>query len=158
MSGVPSEYWWNFHESCLPFLFFFLDSTPVAYRTHTMRPNVITIIIVAPNHMLFHLPSYLGIWQRKILSLLSVFTLSLGICQRRYLPSWFFSTMRRFCSFTQTEVTLTRMFLTTKNEGFYLRERDLVIEAGKMFDQIACNPECARRTTGCCEFLFLVEQ
>ena len=50
------------------------------------------------------------------------------------------------------------MFLTAKNEGFYLRERDLVIEVGKMFDQIACNPKWVRKATDDYEFLFFAEQ
>jgi hypothetical protein len=50
------------------------------------------------------------------------------------------------------------MFLTTKNEAFHLRGGDLVIKAGKMFDQIASSAECERKTTGRCELLLLGEQ
>ena len=120
MSGVPSEYWWNFHESCFPFLFLFFDSNPVAYRIHTMRPNVITIIIVAPNHMLFYLPSYLGIWQRKILSLISVFTLPLGICQRRYLPPLVFLYDETFLQLYANWGNFDEDVLNNEERGFLL--------------------------------------
>ena len=84
--------------------------------------------------------------------------LSLGICQRRYLPSLAFLHNEIFYGFTRSELSLTRVFLTTKNEGFYLRKYDLAIEAEKIFRQIACNPKYPRKTIGKCEFLLLGEQ
>jgi len=49
------------------------------------------------------------------------------------------------------------MFLTTENEGFCLRERDLVKEAGKISNHIACDPDGVGKATEYCEFLFLTE-
>ena len=66
----------------------------ITYTIHATRPTHITTITANPNHwpssMSFCLPSYLRIWQRKILSLISVFTLPLRISQRRYFPSLVF--------------------------------------------------------------------
>ncbi len=53
---------------------------------------------------------------------------------------------------------MTEVFLTTENEGVCLRERDLVKDAGTMFDQIACNLDSVRRATDGCESLFVAER
>ncbi len=57
----------------------------------------------------------------------------------------------------ETKVLSARVFLTTKNEGFYLRECRLRIETGEMLGQMGCNPEEIRKTTGSREFLFFAE-
>ena len=84
--------------------------------------------------------------------------LPLGACQRKYLASLVSSPMRRTCSFTLTSVALTGRFLTTKDEAFQLREGDLIVEVGKMFDRIGPTAESERKTNGRCEYLFLGEQ
>jgi hypothetical protein len=70
---------------------------------------------------------------------------------------WLSFTMGLFVALPKLEV-FSRVFLTTKNEVFYLRERDLVIEAGRISDQIACDPERIRKISQCGELLFPAEQ
>ncbi len=50
------------------------------------------------------------------------------------------------------------MVLTTKNEVLYLRECDVVIDVGRMIEQIAADPEYARKTIGCYKFFLLGKQ
>ncbi len=82
--------------------------------------------------------------------------LILGFARTSIPSTGFFLRLDVFVDFPETR--FLRVFLTTEDEGFYLRERDLVVEAGEMSDQIDRNQEGARETGQYREFLFLTDQ